>query len=334
MRPFVTPLFALAALVACSAPGEAEIAPTPSADVTGTLFVANKRGASLSRIDLASGAETHRADTCENPHELTVSPDEAHVLVACYSGASVEIYATADLAPVRTIELGDNARVHSAIWHADGRLHAASEGRGSLFVIDDPLAEELEMTEIPGGEDGPHMVAVNEADTFAFGTIIPTGTVVRWDVASLEETTRRTLGGQIEALALSPDGSSLWVGSNADARVYRLDAETLETQAEVETGPRPIRLAMHPSGEFVVTSNFDSGDLTVIDTASGAVARTISVSGSSDARQVTLVFTKNGERLYAAETQANAIAEIDFASGKVLRRLPTGPGGDGLAVIE
>jgi len=64
------------------------------------------------------------------------------------------------------------------------------------------------------------------------------------------------------------------------------------------------------------------------------VVRTITVSGSQDAAQVTLVFSEDGSRLYAAETGHDEIAEIDFESGEVLRRLPAGPGVNGLAVID
>jgi len=46
------------------------------------------------------------------------------------------------------------------------------------------------------------------------------------------------------------------------------------------------------------------------------------------------VFSTDGSRLYAAETANDTIAEVDFASGEVLRRLATGPGGDGLAVVD
>mgnify|MGYP000512918318 CR=1 FL=1 len=35
----------------------------------GALFVAGKFGNTLSRIDLASGRETVRVETCANPHE-------------------------------------------------------------------------------------------------------------------------------------------------------------------------------------------------------------------------------------------------------------------------
>lgn len=325
---------AASALAACSAASEAEVTTTPSDSVAGTLFVANKRDASLSRFDLASGEETHRAETCPDPHELTVSPDEAHVLVACYSGTSVEVYATSDLSPVQSIELGENARVHSALWLDDGRVVAGSEGRGSLFVIERAASGEPVVTEIGGGAPGAHLIAVDEDMRHAWGTIIPEGTVVRYDLTAGEEVARRRVGSDIEAIALSPDGGDLWVSSNSDSVAYRLDPQSLRTRAEVATGEVPIRLAAHPSGNWIVSSNFGGGSLSVIDTRTNEVTRTIPVSGSGEAVQVTLVFSEDGERLYAAETAADTIAEIDFASGEVLRRLPTGAGGDGLAVVD
>lgn len=332
MHRLLTAAIAVAALPACGASAE----PVPSDDVTGTMFVANKRGASLSRIDLATGEETHRAETCENPHELTVSPDSAHVMVACYSGQSVEVYATVDLAPVFELELGEDARVHSAIWREDNVVLAGAEGRGSLYAIyfGDSFDDEYGVSELGGGGPGPHLVAADSAGHYAWGTIIPTGEVVRYFLATGSEAARRQIGNQIEAIALSSDGESLWVASNADSIAYRLDPMTLEVQAEVATGEVPIRLAMHPSGDWVVSSNFGSGDLSVIDTATNDVVRTIPVSGSQEAVQVTLVFSPDGARLYAAETATDTIAEVDFASGEVLRRIPTGPGGDGLAVVD
>jgi DNA-binding beta-propeller fold protein YncE len=46
------------------------------------------------------------------------------------------------------------------------------------------------------------------------------------------------------------------------------------------------------------------------------------------------VFSDGGERLYAAETATSTVAEIDFATGEVVRRLPSGDGGDGLEVFQ
>lgn len=50
------------------------------------------------------------------------------------------------------------------------------------------------------------------------------------------------------------------------------------------------------------------------------------------ARQVTLLFSPDSRRLYAAETGVDKVAEIDVATGKVLRRIAAGKQGDGLAI--
>lgn len=318
-------LFSASLLLASCAGGTA-------AAESGALFVANKREASLSRIDLATGEETARAETCENPHELAISPDGRHVLAACYSGAALEVYAAGDLAPAGRIELGPDARPHSAAWHPSGMIVAGAEGRGSIFVIRDPLSEAPQVTEIGEGEDGPHMVVVDAEGENAWGTIISAGTVVRYDLAKGEVAASRVLGGRTEGMALVPGEGSLWVGDNERGRVYRLDPRTLATEAEIAAGPVPIRVLAHPDGRHVVTSNFGSGSVSVIDVASNEVVREVTVSGGRDAVQVTLLFNEDGSRLYVAETATNKVAELDFDSGEVLRRFDAGEGGDGLAI--
>jgi DNA-binding beta-propeller fold protein YncE len=335
---FVLVASALVAGAGCVAAESGEAITAAEQEARGVLLVANKRGNSLSRIDLATGRESGRAETCPNPHELSVSPDGRHVAVACYAGTWLEIYAVADLSRAATIELGEGAEPHGVVWHQSGMIVATAEGRGSLFVVADPLGETPHVTEIgsgePGGRDGPHLVAVDEAGAFAWGSVIPSAAVVRYDLRNGTLAGEAVLSGETEAIALSPDGADVWVGANSGNRAYRLDATTLVVEAEVPVGAMPIRVALHPSGRWAVTSNLSDGSLSVIDARSAQVTRTIEVSGRQDAGQVTLVFSGDGSRLYAAETFADTIAEVDFASGAVLRRLPTGPGGDGLAIVD
>ena len=56
------------------------------------------------------------------------------------------------------------------------------------------------------------------------------------------------------------------------------------------------------------------------------------VSGSREAGQVTILFSADGRRIYAAETGRNQVAEVDLESGQVLRRIAAGNQGDGLAI--
>lgn len=303
-------------------------------DAAGILFVTNKGEDTVSRISLADGEETQRSASCANPHELALSPDQAHVALGCYGGSAVEIFRAADLTRIGTVELGENARPHGLVWHESGTLIATGQGRGSVFVVRDPLSDTPQVTEIPALDGGPHMIAVSADAATAWGAAVDSGEVARIDLAAGEVTHRRALGGNTEAVALSPDGSALWVGANTADKVWRLDPATLEPQAEIATGRFPIRIAVHPGGAWAVTSNLRDGSLSVIDTSDNTLARTIAVSGEAGAGQVTLIFSPDGERLYLAETGANMVAEIDFASGEVLRRMPAGEAGDGLAVTR
>ncbi|MGJ3626668.1 YncE family protein [Sphingomonas sp. MMS24-JH45] len=47
---------------------------------------------------------------------------------------------------------------------------------------------------------------------------------------------------------------------------------------------------------------------------------------------MTLLFSRDGHRLYCGGDDRARVAEIDVASGKVLRRISVGRDGDGLAI--
>ncbi|HXG82049.1 MAG TPA: YncE family protein, partial [Sphingomicrobium sp.] len=116
------------------------------------------------------------------------------------------------------------------------------------------------------------------------------------------------------------------------ARVQAFDTDTFDRLAEVKTGGVPIRVAASPDGKWIVTSNLGAGGLTIIDAQTRNHVREIALSGSEEAGQVTILFSPDGSKLYAAETGRDTIAEVDMASGAVLRRLPAGKNGDGLAI--
>jgi len=137
------------------------------------------------------------------------------------------------------------------------------------------------------------------------------------------------LEGLQEAAVAAVRGASATFPQGRTEIAFRLlQAPPLAT---IATGPVPIRVAVSPDGRWAVTSNMGAGTLTVIDTATRQVARTIDVN-DAQAVQVTILFSADGSRLYAAETGRNQVAEVDMASGRVLRRFAAGRQGDGLAI--
>ena len=324
----------LAMLGAC-APMDAP-ATGAAAAMAPTLFVAAKRGNTLSKVDLTTGREVLRLPSCTNPHELATSPDGQHVALACYGGQTVDIFRTDTLEKVASIDLGANARPHGIVWHASGDLYATAEGRKSIFWLRNPLADTRELFEYATGKEGSHMLAVSLDARTAWTTDLGSRTVTRIDLRTRRAPLSVTVGEEPEGIALAPDGTTLWVSARGSDQAFALDPQTMEVRETIATGRFPLRIAIRPQGDVAVTSDLEDGGLSVIDTATAKVIRSIPVSSPAEAQgrfQVTILWSDDGKRIYVAETASNTVAEVDFASGTVLRRLPGGEGGDGMAIL-
>lgn len=330
-------LLSLTALLlgACAPGGEVATSTAVDSAERPTLFVAQKRGNTLTKVDLITGEEVLRRDSCTNPHELATSPDGEYVALACYGGTTVDIFTTASLDRVASIELGENARPHGIVWMPDGAIYVTAEGRESIFRIEAKGVREPVLTEFSTGQQGSHMVAVAPDESAAWTTDLGSRTVTRIDLAT-SETITVTVGEEPEGIALTPDGETLWVSARGSNQAFALDPTTMEIRSTVETGRFPLRLLIRPQGDVAITSDLMDGSLTVIDVATAEVIRTIAVSSPEEASerfQVTILWSDDGSRIYVAETASDTVAEVDYESGKVLRRLPGGEGGDGLAIL-
>ena len=330
----------LLAVSACSPKGDtiaSDVAASTSDLEKSALFVANKRGNSLSKIDLATGKEIKRVDSCTNPHELATSPDGQHVALACYGGTTLDIFKTSDLSRIRSIKLGENARPHGIVWHPNGDLYATAEGRKSVFWVRNPVGEGTETFEFSTGKEGSHMLTVSPDGNHAWTTDLGSKTVTLVDLKTRRAPRSVAVGKEPEGIWLSPGGKALWVSARGSNTAIELDPQTLAVRNEVKVGNFPLRLAIRPQGDVAVTSDLADGGLTVIDLATAKVMRSIAVSSAEEARQrlqVTILWSDDGERIYVAETGTDTVAEVDYASGSVLRRLATGKGGDGLAILD
>ncbi|HZF93821.1 MAG TPA: YncE family protein [Allosphingosinicella sp.] len=296
----------------------------------GTLLIGNKGEDTLSFVSLADGREFGRAATGEDPHEIAVSPDGRTAAVVSYGARGIDVFDIGTRTKLRTIDLSPSEGPHGIVWLADGRLVVTTERSRSVAVVDTRRGDAV--TTIATGQEGTHMVVVSPDGRRAFTANIGAGTVSVLDLAAGRKLRDIAVGGRPEGIALTPDGRTLWVGDLAGARVQVYDAATFERLGEVATGAVPIRVLASPDGRRIVTSNLGDGTLSVIDARTRRLAGTVTVSGTRAAQQVTILYSRDGRRLYAAETGRNTVAEVDLERGTVLRRLPAGTAGDGLAI--
>jgi YVTN family beta-propeller protein len=317
-----------ALLLGCSGPVAAQEEPVKLA--TGpVLLIGNKGEDTLSFVDLATGQELGRQPTGKAPHEIAISPDGKTAAVVAYGGRTIDLFDVASRTKLKTIDLAPNEGPHGIVWLRDGRIVATTERSKSVVVVDPPSGEVV--ASIPTDQEATHMVAVTNDGRIAFTTNIRSGTVSVVDLKLRRKLRDIAVGGEPEGIALSREEQVIWVADLKGSRVQAFDAESLDKIGEVATGPVPIRVAASPDGRWIVTSNVGDGSLTLIDAASRKKVRDVPVTGTQDAGQVTILFAPDG-KLYAAETGRNTVAEIDLATGKVLRRLPAGMNGDGLAI--
>lgn len=292
------------------------------------LLVGNKGEDTLGIYDLADGKQLARIPTGSQPHEIAVMGDGTQAAVVNYGGTTIDVIDLNPLSKVATIELSPNKRPHGLLWLPKSeRLIATTEGSNTLAIVE----PDGKLTSISTGQQGSHMVALLGEER-AFVANIGSGTVSVLDLEANRKLRDLTAGGKPEGIAVA--GGKVFVGDLTAPRITVFDAGTYEKLAELAIDGNAIRVIASPDGKTVATSNVDKGSVTLIDTATHSVLRSFPVSGESAAAQVTLIWSADGARLYAAETARNQVAEIDVAEGKVLRRIDVGKNGDGLAVTK
>jgi YVTN family beta-propeller protein len=75
-------------------------------------------------------------------------------------------------------------------------------------------------------------------------------------------------------LALTPDGSELWVSSLLDDAMYIYDVKAKKVTGRVSTGVGPNWIVFTPDGKYACVSNTDTDDVSIIDVKSrGEVTR-------------------------------------------------------------
>lgn len=300
------------------------------------LLIGNKGEDTVSFIDLTSGEELARIATSHKaPHEIAVSPDAHFAAVVNYGSADIDIIDITKREIVHSYDLGNDKNPHGIVWQDDGRIFASTEGGQSMIAISNAANWiDRRIQSIKTDERGTHMLTVSDDGSRAYTVNLGGGTITSIDLVKGEKIKTVPGGNEPEGIDLAKGDTELWVSARGGDEVYVLDAITLERLATIPVGDFPLRLAISPDGTKAVTSNLMDGSLSVIDVESRKVERVITVSGTASAAQVTILFSDDGKRIFVAETGTDTVAEINFESGQVLRRLPAGRQGDGLAIIQ
>ena len=310
------------------------------------LLVGNKGDDSISFINLDTGREvSRRAVSAKAPHEIAITPSGQFAAVVNYGSAAIDMFNIAFKTIETTIDLGENLNPHGIVALKNGGFVATTEGGNSIVILSpnhDFSKSGLGLgacptygwavEAIPTGQDGTHMIALSPDESTAFTANLRSGTISKINL-SMKTVKSVPAGKEVEGIAVTKDGKEAWASVRGENKVIVYDAETLSPLTEIPVGAFPLRILVSPDGKHMVTSNLVDGSISVINVSTKRVERTIELSGRRETGQVTLLFSEDGRRLYAAETGTNKIAEIDFETGELIGRLSAGSQGDGLAIV-
>ncbi|MDF1527365.1 MAG: hypothetical protein P1S59_14110 [bacterium] len=195
------------------------------------------------------------------------------------------------------------AQIPDAAWY----LKLSPDETSGTLTVNFPYQEESTYTLAFKGELGQEGKAPFDEHYAVAGQVFtwapPTSTVTY----KLYHT-----GSNPKGVAISPNGSTLYVGCQDDDTVQVFDTESLSgtPYATIPVGDGPNFLALTPSGKYLFISNEWDKSISVIDTETLSVAQTITGLPSFPQE---LEVTADGSRLYATSWGWYPVTRVDIA---------------------
>lgn len=311
-----------------------------AAEPDGTLVVANRpAGAgSVSLIDLPTGMEVARLPIGPTiPHEIAVSPDGRYAVTGEYGSGDApgRRVVIVDIPSARIdgyIDLGPMSRPHSFAFLPDGRAVATMENSDRIALVDLETREVVK-TYPTGGREG-HMVRMSPDGAWAY--VASRGAEGTLSVISLREDLPPTViqtGEGAEGLAVSPDGTEVWVINRRAESISVVNTGLMEVTATLPARLGAGRAEMTAAGRVLVPNGASATSvekfLTVYDLGSRRIVNELPM--PADAGNGGFSIDVYGEYAFVADRAARSIALYDLTSLEQVRVLAEGhPGPDGL----
>jgi YVTN family beta-propeller protein len=229
-------------------------------------------------IDVAEGKLRQVFHSVSDPEQVAISPDGKKLYVASEdTGAAMVIDAQsgAVLAHVGVGGEPEGIRVSP-----DGQLVAVTSERDSTVAIVDSASYQV-LGKIPVGER-PRDVLFSPDSKRAYVSGEADASLTLIDVAAQSAVSKvnvEAAGARPMGLALSPEGSQLYLTTGRGGAVVKLDAKNLAPVITTKVGERPWGVALSPDGDVCFVANGLSNTVSVLRADKLETITTIPVGG-------------------------------------------------------
>ncbi len=326
-------LFSLVGVVALikSGPDQPEKISKPVEQVqvvTGTVWVADEDGNSLTAIDATSQKVVTTLTGIPSPHNVQVSPDGKTLWVVSGSNSIVAALDAKTLALLRTAATG--AMPAHVVISPDGKtVFVTNNSNNTVSVIDAITMKSLATIAVGSG---PHGLRPSPDGKWLYVANLGGKTL---SVINLETSTKVAeieVGKAPAQVAFSPDGSFLYVSLNGENAVAKIDVATRKFIGKVKVGLGPIQTFVTPDNRYILVANQGTkqkpnNTVSIIDTKTFAVVKTISTGKGAHG----IVVEPTSKQAYITNTFDNDVAIIDLTELRVIARIPVGSMPNGIS---
>lgn len=194
---------------------------------------------------------------------------------------------------------------------------------GTIARVD--LNAHVTTASIPVGL-APSLVIFNATHTRAYVSNQLSDNVGIIDVASNTQVDSIPTTGDPFALALSPNGRTLLVTTNAN-RLYRFDIATKTADASIPLPATSHHIIMDPQATYLYVATRDGGTVMEVAWETMTVHRTFTLGG----RPQDMAFSPDGRLLYVANELSSVVHVVQLSTGD-FTNIPLASGGEGLAI--
>jgi YVTN family beta-propeller protein len=238
------------------------------------LFATIESDNTLRVVDTATNKGIAAIKLTGRPNQCAVTPDGHYVAVPIRDNNAVDIVDVQQQRVVKTLPVREP---HNAFNAGSNRyLYVSAMGANQINVID--LTTMAYSVKVPvGGIPRPYVVTpdgttmyVAVTDLHGFMKVdVANGKMQRVTMPAENHTPKERpfepSNTLTHGLALSPDGTELWVTSLLDNSLYVYDVKANKVTGRVQVGDGPNWVAFSPDGKYVCVSNTGADDVSIID---------------------------------------------------------------------
>jgi YVTN family beta-propeller protein len=267
------------------------------------------------------------------PRALVAHPDGRTLYVANSEGdrfgfGSLSVVSPDDRQEIDRIDLSPYGGLRGlAITRSGTFLYIASVVRHSVLEFNLISRRIDRVFSLPSGT--PSQLALNSTETRLFVTDPEGGRVHAIDLTSGHMDDVR-VGGGPEGIALTPDGTTLWIANRADGTITLLDPYTLTSQGTMLAGRYPVAIAFTRDNQKALVVLAGESAVAVFGAMTRARLQSVPVGGYPGA----IAIAPDDARAYVTSTRDDLLSVIDLADMQVRGTVPVGRVPMGIAWVQ